>query len=155
MIEAQIDTRQLERRLRSVASRITNRRTVNRKVSVKLSGWVFRNFRQQGALAEKGWAPLKPATVKAKARKRYSMILQNTGALRKSFLPFHDNDQMGVGAVQLTDGSAPWDLARIHQEGAPEVNIPARPMLPTLRQALPIGMQIYEQFVARATREGA
>ena len=150
MIESKIDTAELERRLVRIAGNVKSRTTVNRQIATQLTAWVLRNFRGQGGLSVSGWAPLKPATIKAKARKGYSMILQNTGALRQSFMPFSDTDMAGTGAQQLKGSSAPLDLAKIHQEGAPAANIPARPMLPTMDQALPIGIKIYELHIAKA-----
>jgi len=151
MIEIKIDTDRMQRSLSQVASRIDDRKATNKAVSVELYGWVVRNFKAQGGLTEsRSWAPLKPATIKAKAKHGYRMILQNTGALRQSFVPFSSNDEAGVGAAQMVGKDRPTDLAAIHQYGTE--HIPARPMLPSRRQALEIAIKVYDYHISRAVK---
>ena len=147
-----------QRALNKLARQLDDRRTVNLALSVKLQEMVFRNFDTE---AHDGtpWATLAPSTIRWKEKRGYSKILQNTGALRASFLPFHDNDLAGVGAVSMKGGvpgdppgaSRPADLAKIHEEGLGHV--PARPMLPGRALALEEAVNIYGWFVERAVRE--
>lgn len=75
------------------------------------------------------WAPLKPATVKAKKRAgRSENPLQRTGTLAKS--PRVTNvtrSKVTVGSDRKAGGHS---LAAIHQLGAPKAKIPARPFFP-------------------------
>jgi len=152
VIRVEVRDAQLQRRLTDLARYIADRNTPNKKASIDLYGFVARNFQQEGALVG-GWAPLAPSTVEDKAKHGYSLILQNTGQLRQSFVPFSDKEQAGVGAQRLSglsDGR-PADLAAIHQEGAGR--IPARPMLPSREQALEIGIRVYDLHIEQARRK--
>lgn len=114
-----------------------------------MQGRVFRNFRDEVGEG-RPWVPLKPETIRRKKLRGYSKILQNTGALRQSFLPFSDADEAGVGAIAIAgapDKRRP-DIAKFHQYGTS--TIPARPMLPSREEALGIGVKIYQKHVAGA-----
>jgi len=149
MIEVKVDTLRLQMMFSELALKFRDRTIPNRQVSVQLYEWVMRNFKVEGGLTEqKHWTPLKESTKKAKARKGYRMILQNTGALRQSFMPFSSNDYAGVGAQQkFTSHGRPYDLARIHEKG--NKTIPARPMLPTKQQALTMAIKVYDWHIKR------
>lgn len=82
-------------------------------------------------------------------------ILQDTGSLRASFLPFSDANEAGVGAVQYVNFKrrgkpAPPDLAKVHELGGGRV--PARPMLPSARIATGMALQVYRKEVERITK---
>lgn len=129
--------------MRRMLAQLQDRTVPNRMVGIELFSWVQRNFAAQGALGG-GWVPLKPATVAAKAKGGWSpMPLIRTGNLRNSFAGFGDAQVAGVGA----QASFGVDYARVHQEGAPEKNIPARPMLPPAEVAKDIWNRVYEDFI--------
>lgn len=185
MIIARVRDQVVLRRLRWIAVEVgpERRAVVNRKLSVQMQGWVFKNFKTEGKLRlPGGWAKHALSTVIGRARKirgkekrayvrklyrrgfgregvmamtkigfgkgllgRFP-ILQDTGSLRASFLPFHDANEAGVGAVQYVNFRGggkrpPADLARIHEEGGGHV--PARPMLPSKPQALDMALRVY------------
>jgi phage gpG-like protein len=165
------------------------RANVNRKLSIDLQAWVFRNFKTEGKLASPiGWAKHAPSTIQARARKirgkkkraavrklyrqgatraqvaeatgsKYGgrfPILQDTGALRQSFLPFATADIAGVGAVQYVNfrgGKAPTDLAAVHEFGNKARNIPRRKMLPNKVQATEMALKVYQLHVKRMIGE--
>ena len=132
------------------ASKIHDMRAPNAQLATQLYAWVQRNFESEGGLTEDGaWVPLALSTIKQKARKGYSKILQNTGQLRASATPFHDERVAGVGMRRLSDlaDGRPPDLARIHHEGTG--NIPARQLIPTREQALELGVKVYGVYVRR------
>lgn len=104
----------------------------NKKASIVLYQWVLRNFQGEGELAG-GWAPLAEATIAYKEAHGYRMKLQNTGALRASFLPYSDDKIASVGS--------PLWYSRTHEEGTGRV--PQRKILPTAEQAQPLVMPIY------------
>lgn len=133
------------------------RETNNKKVGIQLHGDVMRTFIADGAtFGRPEWEPLKPATVMARIRKtktgklvRLYQILRDTGALRQSFNPLSDENLAGVGAVSA---KAHADLAAVHQFGALEKNIPARPMLPTEERAMDVMVQVYAMDIQRAVK---
>lgn len=141
-----------QRALQKLANKLRNRSAANRALSVQLYGWVIKNFEAEGALNQR-WAPLQESTAKRKLTKKiprgYHPILQVTGNLRQSFAPFADNDTAGVGAR----ASRGVDYAAVHEEGAPSRNIPARPMLPPEKDAVKMGLAVYQFYVDRAKQE--
>lgn len=87
-----------------------------------------RNFTMPAARPA-AWAPLKPATVKAKKRAgRSENPLQRTGTLAKS--PRVTNVTRSKVTVGSDRKAGSHSLAAIHQLGAPKAKIPARPFFP-------------------------
>lgn len=136
------------------------REQINRKVGIALLGIVQRNFAKETGEGQP-WARLKPATKKWKKKRGYAGILKNTGALRNSFLSDATPDQARVygrslvGKNEWGEDTRPTDLARIHQFGAPSRGIPARPMLPSTKQAQVVVNKIYNMaFVAAKQQAG-
>lgn len=72
---------------------------------------------------------------------RAYQILQDTGALRQSYIPLSDSDYAGVGA---DSNAAHAEIAELHEFGDPYNNLPARPMLPTNESAVSAVYQIYQ-----------
>ena len=123
----------IRQRVRERAQEMRQSITVsNKKASVVLYQWVLNNFQGEGELAG-GWLPLSEATVKWKQERGYSRMLQNTGALRASFLPYSDDNIALVGS--------PLWYAEQHDEGSGRV--PQRKLLPTAEQAQEMVMPIY------------
>lgn len=102
------------------------------QVAVFLDQWVQRNFRELGGKAG-GWAPYyyggrlvnkDKANAQAMETRRYinttAKMLQDTGALRLSFLPFIRKGVAGIGS------DLPYSKA--HEEGTDD--LPQRRMLP-------------------------
>lgn len=144
MISVTVDLRRTDAALSRFARSVQDRTTLHRQIAAQLYSWVIQNFEQQGAKGERPWAPLKAGgRWKGRGSNRYFQtdykILQDTGNLRQSFAPFSDNDSMGVGAR----ASFGVDYAAVHEQGAPERNLPARPMLPPRDVALRIASDIY------------
>lgn len=131
--------------LRLFTAKLVDTDKVNRRLSVQLYGLAIRNFNTMGtAGGGKPWQPLKPATIAAKRKKGYSAKpLIKTGALRQSFMPFHDRRVAGVGSEM--------EIAAYHEEGTSV--LPARPMLPTLEKAREYGIRIYDDFVLDSARK--
>lgn len=143
--------------LGSLTASLKNRQTTLREIATQLTGWTQRNYDAGGALRPTGpWAPLAPATVVEKLRLGYSTVPlgSRSGHLRLSILPFSDNDSAGVG-MRASFGV---DYAAVHEEGDPERNIPARPMLPPDEVASGYVMRIYDRHVkisiSRANLDG-
>lgn len=112
----------------------------NRQASIAMYGWLIRNYDKEGA-AIGGWHPLAPYTIREKKRIGKEKMLVRTGALRQSFVPFHTAENAGVGSE--------ISYSKAHEEGVPDRNLPARPMLPPRDVVLDIGVKVYGQYVAR------
>lgn len=111
-----------------------------RKVSIMLDQWVQRNFKGEGSLVG-GWAPFVhggrvtrarggPAIVDTSAK-----LLQDTGRLRSSYVPFSSRNNAGIGS------DLPY--AENHNEGLGP--LPARRMVPEEPEVLTKIEEILEQ----------
>src|SRR5210317_1555169 len=107
--------------LTKLEKRIEDTSKANRDVSIWLLRWVNQNFRSEGGKVG-GWAPFKyggrvqkDGSINTRAK-----LLQKTGALRKSFLPFYSRANAGVGSF------IPY--AEFHELGTQ--HLPVRRMLP-------------------------
>jgi phage gpG-like protein len=150
MLTVEVKAGEAQRKLKRLADTLSDRRQVNKALSVSLWNMVQRNF-QTESHDGKPWEKLAPSTIRARERKQKKAIsrfkiLQDTGALRQSFDFFSDNDLAGVGSV-ASKGHA--DLSIIHELG---LRVPARPMLPARAKALAEALNIYGHFVERAVR---
>ncbi len=117
--------------------------TSYKQAAVFLDRWVQKNFRSEGGNVG-GWEPLAPATVLGRIRKNLRggnfrgvrnvrgfggavplaaarfKILQDTGRLRLSFVPFATANNAGIGSD--------LDYAEAHHEGLGD--LPERRLLP-------------------------
>ena len=80
-----------------ISRKVQTRKDLHLRFAIIASNWVSRNFASEGRLAG-GWKPLRPGTL-AGRRTGAGRILQDTGLLRASFLPFWDADGGGVGSA--------------------------------------------------------
>lgn len=93
----------------------------HRRIAVFLDQWVQKNFKGEGQ-AVGGWAPFQAG---GRWRKGFGIdatakLLQDTGALRASFLPFASKRDAGIGSL------LPYSKSHEKGEGA----LPVRRMLP-------------------------
>jgi len=105
---------QLLRRMATSAGGSAGRTALHARYAVIASQWIDRNFQQQGALVG-GWKPLRPNTVIGR-RKQSSVILQDTGLLRASFVPAWDDKEAVVGSADKRSlwhekGTKPYSIA--------------------------------------------
>lgn len=97
-------------RLEKLGANLDNRKLPFLKAAIYLQGSVLKNFRAQGR--PNSWAPLAPLTLALRRSGRGGgspRILQDTGRLMNSILPWTADDSFGVG----TNVS----YARLMQEG--------------------------------------
>lgn len=88
-------------------------------------------FRREGRSPYR-WRPLAPSTVEDRRRKGYgptSPILVRTRRLKNSIKVHHSRRSMTVRSDVRVRGSKSWSLLRIHNDGAPRANIPARKII--------------------------
>lgn len=120
-----------------------------RQVSIFLDRWVQLNFREEGGKVG-GWTPFKyggrettNAKSNAKIDGRYvnttAKLLQDTGRLRISFIPFATTTNAGIGS------DLPY--AKGHEEGTSK--LPQRRMLPKAPEVEDDCRQIIETWLGR------
>lgn len=116
------------------------RKAKNPKKALQAMGLVVVSMQQraftQPALRPSSWAPLKPATIKAKLKKGYgTKPLVSSGALA------HSGRIVKTTSKTVTVGSdrrvGSHSLASIHQHGTQDGKIPARPTWPFDKQGRP------------------
>jgi phage gpG-like protein len=128
VLEHRGSNRKAKRQIRRMARAIKNPSQAHRQISVWLMRWVNQNFKTEGGKVG-GWKPFKlggrllpDGTIDKSAK-----LLQDTGRLRASFSPFHSRQLAGVGS------DVGYSLS--HELGLPHRNLPARHMLPGVRNA--------------------
>jgi phage gpG-like protein len=138
---------QVKVRAAAMRKELQDRRDPNARVMVYLDQWVQHNFRSEGGKVG-GWAPL-AAGGRWKTFSRGAVfdpnakILQDTGRLRQSFVPFdRGGNKVGIGS------DVPY--SKKHEDG--EGNLPQRRMLPKKAEVLPDVRRIYAHFVGETVR---
>lgn len=117
MIKIDIDDREVQKALSSLAARVKDRRPLMRKIAGIMKDAVEENFEQEG---RPRWKPSK------RAMKQGGKTLQDTGQMAASVSEEYDNDSARVGtnkkyaAIQHFGGKA---------GRGKKVTIPARPFL--------------------------
>ena len=124
--------RNVQRKLQSRIKKIGNLTVPNKKSAVFLDQWVQLNFRSQGGKVG-GWPPIL----------RAGKILQDTGRLRISYMPFATADDAGIGSA--------LPYSKIHQEGLG--NVRKRRMLPEHTDVDQDLFKIYDTHVGGLTRK--
>lgn len=130
--KAQLDA--MKAKLAAARANLQNDGMVMRRAAVFLDQWVQRNI-QGGGEKVGGWRAFKYGgrVIRKKGAKAQSIesrryidgsakLLQDTGALRISFLPFIRKGVAGIGS------ELPYSKA--HEDGMPERGIPQRRLLP-------------------------
>jgi phage gpG-like protein len=128
-------------------SKIKDPSQANRKVSIWLLRWVSENFRSEGGKVG-GWLPFKHGgRVTKKGINTSAKLLQDTGALRKSYQPFYSRVNAGVGS------DIPYSA--FHEFGVPMNNLPIRRMLPSGedREVQDAVIRIYDAHIKRAAND--
>ena len=138
---------QVRIRQEAVRKSLNDRRDVNKNVMVHLDQWIQLNFRSEGKKVG-GWAPLaaggrwKTSVSGGRSFDPDAKILQDTGRLRGSFVPFQRGHKVGIGS------DVPY--AKKHEEGLE--NLPVRRMLPKRSEVLPAIRKIFDKFVGERVR---
>jgi phage gpG-like protein len=146
----------LKAKLKEARVNLNNDGPAMKQVAVYLDQWVQKNFKSKGGNVG-GWEPFKYGgrlTRKSKASaqsidgKKWingsAVLLQDTGAMRISYLPFVRKGIAGIGS------ELPYTKA--HEEGDSAHNIPQRRILPKDEEVRPMIIQILDNFVLVSTR---
>lgn len=117
-------------RLSRMKRKMQDMSTAHKKISIMLDRWVQLNFKTQGGKVG-GWAPIQ----------RNGAILQDTGRLRMSFLPFADSKDAGIGS------ELPY--SKVHEEG---IGVTKRRILPELREVKKDIVAAYNEHIRKAVK---
>lgn len=112
-------------RIKKIAGNITKMEIPHKKISIMLDRWVQVNFKTEGGKIG-GWAPIK----------RDGRILQLTGRLRLSMLPFFNRKDAGIGS------DLPY--SEKHEKGQ---GVKKRRMLPLIGEVKRDIVNVYNQHV--------
>lgn len=117
----------IEREILRVGAHARDARPAFAVIADFMMGETRRQFDSQGAYASGGWKPLKPATVRAKARRGLDpRILHATGALRRSLTRRGDTNQLlELRPDEMRFGSR-LVYAAAHQRPRPTSPLPQR-----------------------------
>lgn len=118
-LKAELDTTEAQKKLRAMVQLMGRKRPFFEDVGNLLVASIGRRFRAQRAPDGTPWAPLKPATIKARKRRGRSKIsiLRETGRLAGSINYQASEDEVRIGS--------PDERAAIHQLGG-TIEMPAR-----------------------------
>ena len=122
-IEIAYDDQVVQRRLAELRERGGNLAPAMREIAGHLLDSVNQAFAREASSAGEAWAPLKPATVRDRQRRRYRAgpILERSGDLASRILADWD-DTSAVAGTNVV-------YAATHHYGDPRRGIPARPFL--------------------------
>lgn len=137
----------IQNKLNAQRRKLADMGSANAKMAAFLDRWVQTNFKTQGGNVG-GWAPFADSTLKKMAKEDPNrlpgVLLQNTGRLRSTFLPFADARQAGIGTNLKSASGAPIPL--FHEEGTK--HLPRRRMLPERKDVIARAKLIYGDFAA-------
>lgn len=136
---------QVKARVKKILANLQDIEPAHKKISIMLDRWVQENFKTEGGNVG-GWAPLKAGgrfTGKGKNRKfdPSAKILRDTTRLSKSFLPFANKKDAGIGS------DLPY--SKPHEEG---LDIVMRRILPRLPEVKRDITNVYNDHVKGAIR---
>jgi phage gpG-like protein len=137
-----VDARMLFEKVRVLNAGLAQE-PILRAVGLRLTGWVARNFKDEGT--EEKWRPLSAKTI-AQRRKNSNRILQDTGRLRMSWGPAAGNPTVLGDTVRVTSNVK---YAAAHEFGTKR--LPKRRMTPTDRTARDLAIQTVRAAVTKAT----
>lgn len=120
----------VKRRLQQILNGIADTSVPNKQISIMLDRWVQKNFQSEGKLVD-GWHPIE----------REGKILQDTGRLRLSFIPFSSRADAGIGS------DLPYSKHHEYGEGVRE-----RRMLPLLDDVKDDIIEKYNDHIKRVGR---
>lgn len=115
---------ELKRSVEARRKQLANFRTPYTRASIFLDQWVQQNFKSEGGKVG-GWKPFAKSTLEHIAEtdpgRQPAKLLQRTGRLRSTFMPFASDDDAGIGSNLF--------YSKPHNEGLGR--LPQRRLLPT------------------------
>ena len=135
--------KELKRRHAERIKKLKDSKAAYAKVATYLDRWVQTNFKTEGEKVG-NWAPFQAGGrwVKGRGIDESAKLLQDTGRMRASYLPFSSRSDAGIG----TD----LPYAKKHEEGD---GVPERRTLPERGEVIDDALTIIEGHVKKATRK--
>lgn len=130
-----MSVREMEKALADRREELANMSTLTAQLAVFLDRWVQLNFRGQGARVG-GWEPFSPDNSRLREDPA-AKLLQDTGRLRASMMPFSTSTEAGIGSA--------LPYARPHHEGTRR--LPERRLLPLVHEVEGDVMEIVRDHV--------
>ena len=127
--------KKVERRLKKARNRMKDSRSPFKASSIILDRWVQKNFKSEGKSAG-GWKAFAPDN-KRKLLDPSAKLLQDTGRLRSSFIPFAYINNAGIGSN--------LKYSKPHEEGLGP--LPPRRMLPERDDVWPDIKKIFTKHI--------
>lgn len=125
----------VRKRIEKASKNVSDRTVVNKKISILLDQWVQLNFATQGKKVG-GWPPFKYPEfgrhITGQGWDPSAKLLQDTGDLKKSHIPFSSKKVAGIGS------DLPY--SKPHHEG--EGHLPQRRTIPDAKLDLSLMGQI-------------
>lgn len=133
---------ELKKRHERKLSELKDMKKAYAKVASYLDRWVQTNFKTEGGKVG-GWIPfaLGGRWVKGKGLDTSAKLLQDTGRLKASFLPFSFKNNAGIGSNV--------EYSKKHEEGD---GVPERRILPVKKEVINDTKKILDSEVARITK---
>lgn len=124
---------EMQRSLDRKRKELANFSPLMAQVAIFLDQWVQENFKTEGGKIG-GWLPFKSGGRRLRNGEfdTSAKLLQDSGRLRASFLPFASKKDAGIGSKM--------DYSKAHQEG---IRVPERRMLPLVKE---VKGPIHEKF---------
>lgn len=134
---------EVNRRLTRARSSLQHTESAHSRIAVFLDRWVQQNFRSEGRSVG-GWDPFAAGGRRLRSGEldTSAKLLQDTGRLRASFVPFSSKRNAGIGS------DLPY--SKPHEEGLG--NLPVRRMLPKIDEVRDDVEEIYDNFVRTSLR---
>lgn len=155
---ANVSLKKAEKKIRRMSKKVDDTKQPHKKIAVYLTRWVGLNFRSEGGNVG-GWPPFAyggrvttsrkgVAVNDIETRRRVNIdtsakLLQDSGRLRLSFMPFWSKRNAGIGSK--------LKYSRPHEEG--QGAVPKRRMLPELTDVVEPITDIYIGHVKKAAKE--
>lgn len=130
--------------MRSRATKLKQRRVVNKRALVLVDQWIQKNFQNQGGPVG-GWKALERSTIASRRKKgKGARILQDVGWLKNKWKHFADNNtatiQSGV------------DYGVYHDSDKLRRTLPQRKILPRNEHIQPVLTKLFKHFVRVSIR---
>ena len=134
---------EVKRRVTKARSNLSETQQAHSRIAVFLDRWVQQNFRTEGRNVG-GWDPFAAGGRRLRSGDldTSAKLLQDTGRLRASFVPFSSRRDAGIGS------DLPY--SKPHEEGLG--HLPMRRMLPKLEEVHEEVTEIYDNFVKISLR---
>lgn len=136
--------KRVSQRLRNVTKAMKDMLGPHKRIATVLDAWVLRNFKGEGRLVG-GWEAFAAGGrwVKGRGIDSSAKLLQDTGRLRASFIPFATRRDAGIGSR--------LDYSKPHEKGLG--HLPQRRMLPKMAEVRKDIRKVFDGHVKESLKK--